>query len=136
MPSLHKPKVLDASALLTYFEDQPGAQKVTETLKRAAEEDQRLLMSVINWGEVLYVMERRHGKDKRDAAERLMDQMGLEIIDTDKELTRQAAHLKAENKLPYGDSFTAALAFIQKAELVTADRDFKSVEDKVSILWV
>lgn len=129
-------KVLDSWALLAYFEGEPAGAKITELLKEAAEKGKNLLVSVINWGEVLYVIESRYSKDKRDEVERLMNQMHLEVVDADKELTRTAAHLKATEKLPYGDSFAAALAVNRKAELVTGDKDFRAVEGKIQIHWI
>ena len=42
--------VLDASAVMTFFEDRPGADKVENLLEGAAEKQRFLLMSVVNWG--------------------------------------------------------------------------------------
>jgi predicted nucleic acid-binding protein len=129
-------KVLDSSALLAYFEDEAGSVEVTKMLQEAAEKEKNLLISVVNWGEVLYIIEMRYGSEKRGAVEHLMNQMHLEVVDADKELTRAAAHLKAAEKLPYGDAFAAALALNRKAELVTSDKDFKSVDGKIQIRWI
>ena len=46
--------VLDASALMTFFEDRPGAAKVEELIAQATEGKCELLISVVNWGEVYY----------------------------------------------------------------------------------
>lgn len=129
-------KVLDSWALLAYFEKEPGCDRVTELFKEAAEEEKDLLISVVNWGEVLYVIERKHGKEKREAIDHLMNQMHLEVVDADQTLTREAAHLKASGKLSYADCFAAALARTHKATLVTGDRDFKQVESEIKILWL
>ena len=129
-------KVLDSWALLAYFEGEESGSKVTEILKEAADKQKTLLLSVINWGEVLYVIETRYGKEKRDEIDHLMNQMHLEIVDADKELTRQAAHWKAAKKLPYADCFAAALAKIRKASLVTGDKDFKHMGDELKIDWL
>lgn len=129
-------RVLDSSGLLAYFEDEEGSQKMTEVLKEAAEKNRLLLVSVVNWGEVLYIIEMRYGLERRDQIERLMNQMHLEVVDADKELTRAAAHLKATKKLPYGDSFAAALALHRKALVVTGDKDFRRLEDIIQIEWL
>ncbi len=52
------------------------------------------------------------------------------------ELGKLAARLKAEHNLPYADCFAAALAHLKKASLVTAERDFSSVESILKIVWV
>jgi len=53
--------VLDASALMTFFDGRPGAAKVEELITSAAEGKCKLLMSVVNWGEVYYSVWRAKG---------------------------------------------------------------------------
>ena len=133
---MRKSKVLDSWAVISYFQGEPAGGKVMEMLKAASEHDQLFLISRVNWGEVLYIVEGRYGVSKRDSAEHVMDQMNLKVVELDEELTRTAAHLKAVDKLPYGDAFAAALALREKAPLVTGDKDFKAVENKISIDWI
>jgi ribonuclease VapC len=133
---LKKDKVLDSYALLAFFEGEEAGQKVREILKDAAEHDRELWLSVINWGEVLYVIERKVGKDKREDIARLMSQMHLRIADADQELTMQAASYKAKGRISYADCFAAALAKQKKAELVTGDKEFKEVETEIKINWI
>ena len=47
-------KVLDSWALIAFFEDEPAAEAVEKLLQQAADEKHKLLMSVVNWGEVYY----------------------------------------------------------------------------------
>ena len=127
--------VLDASALMTFFEDRPGAGKVEELIRLGIEGKRQLLMSVVNWGEVYYSTWRAKGPG---VARKVLDdiaQLPLEIVDADLELTRTAAELRAEHKLPYSDCFAAALAANRNASLATSDRDFTAVEKHVAILW-
>lgn len=128
--------VLDASALMTFFEDRPGAGKVEELIRLGLEGKRQLLMSVVNWGEVYYSTWRAKGPG---VARKVLDdiaQLPLEIVDADLELTRSAAELRAEHKLPYSDCFAAALAANRKASLATSDRDFAAVEKRIAILWI
>jgi PIN domain nuclease of toxin-antitoxin system len=53
--------VLDASALMTFFEDRPGADKVEDLIRLGIEGKRQLLMSVVNWGEVYYSTWRAKG---------------------------------------------------------------------------
>lgn len=129
-------KVLDSWALLAYFEGETSGSIVTEFLKESAEKEKNLLISVINWGEVLYIIEARYGNEKRDEIERLMNQMHLEIVMVDKDLTREAAHFKAMGKISYADCFAAALAKTRKAALVTGDKEFKLLETIIEIIWL
>ncbi len=129
-------KVLDSFALLAYFGGEEAGPKVRDLLKEAAEQDRELYLCVVNWGEVLYIIERRAGKEKRDEIARLMNQMHLSIIDADQEITRQAAAYKTKGGISYADCFAAALAKSKKAELVTGDKEFKEVEGDLKIHWL
>ena len=129
-------KVLDSSALVAYFEGEASGAAVSQMLKEASSKNKPLFISVVNWGEVLCVTERRNDARKRDEVEKVMEQMCLDVVSVDRNLTRAAAHIRATQKLPYGDCFAAALALDKEAELVTKDKDFKSVEDKIHIQWI
>lgn len=131
-----KQKILDSWALLAYFEGSLPGKTIMELLKETAEGKYALSITSVNWGEVLYVTWRRYGEEKKNLIESMMEQMPLEIVPADKTLTRQAAYFKAVEKLPYSDSFCAALAYLKKAELVTGDKDFKAVEGKIKIQWL
>jgi len=128
--------VLDANALMALFEDRPGAEKVQELIARAAESQDFLLMSVVNWGEVYYSYWRDRGEDVANERIRTIAQLPIEVVDVDMELTRLAAGFKARHKLPYADAFAAALALQQKATLVTHDSDFKPLARELELLWV
>ena len=127
--------VLDASALMTFFEDRPGAGKVEELIRLGLEGKRQLLMSVVNWGEVYYSTSRAKGPGVARKVLEDIAQLPLEIVDADLELTRTAAELRAEHKLPYADCFAAALAASRKASLATSDKDYASVEKDLDILW-
>jgi len=130
-----KRTVLDASALMTFFEDRPGADKVEDLIRLGVDGKRQLLMSVVNWGEVYYSLWRAKGPGVARKVLSDIAQLPLEIVDADLELTRSAAELRAGHKLPYSDCFAAALAVNRKASLATSDRDFAHVEKKLEILW-
>ena len=127
--------VLDASALMTFFENRRGAEKVQDLIHLGVEGKRQLSMSVVNWGEVYYSTWRTKGPGVARKVIEDIAQLPLEIVDADLELTRSAAELRAEHKLPYTDCFAAALAAARKASLATGDRDFAPVEKKLDILW-
>ena len=129
-------RVLDASALMAYLEKESGYEKVKESLSRAAESDKKLLMSIVNWGEVYYILVRDHGLEKAEEIMRIVETFPIELVSPDRELTKQAALYKAVKKLPYADSYAAALTKSCKGELLTTDKEFKLVEHDVKILWV
>ena len=127
-----KSYVLDANALITLFEDRPGAATVEELLRK---ETQQILMSVINWGEVYYSVWRSRGQAVAEEKIEQIAQLPIQVVDAESTLVKLAAGLKAEYNLPYADCFAAALAGQRNATLVTGDKDFRKVEKNVPILW-
>jgi ribonuclease VapC len=127
--------VLDASAVITFFEDRPGAAKVEDLLARAAERKCELLMSVVNWGEVYYSVWRAKGPGVARKVLSEIAQLPIDLIDAGYELTKLAAELHADHKLPYADCFAAALAANRKASLATSDADFAKLERHLNLLW-
>ena len=129
-------KVLDAYALMVYFEREAGYEKIKEILAAAAEKDDFLLMTAVNYGEVYYSVLRECGQAKADEIDRIIDTFPVDIIDVDKDLARVAGKFKAFKKMSYADCMAAALAKLHKAELITGDREFKEVEKEIKICWV
>jgi predicted nucleic acid-binding protein len=131
-----KRMVLDASALISYFENRPGGDVVEEVLSGCIDGKTELIMSMVNWGEVYYSAWRAGGEDgaRRLAAE--ISQFPIQLIDADFELTKSAAVLHAKYNLPYADCFAAALSKDWKAELVTGDRDFEMVHSEIKIQFL
>jgi predicted nucleic acid-binding protein len=127
--------VLDASAVMTFFENRPGADKVEELIHLGVAGKRQLFMSVVNWGEVYYSTWRAHGLGVARKILEDISQLPIEIADADLDLTRIAAELRADHKLPYTDCFAAALAAHRKASLASSDQDFAAVEKKLDILW-
>lgn len=127
--------VLDASALMTFFEDRPGAAQVEELIHLAIEGKRELLMIVVNWGEVYYSVWRAKGPGVAQKVLAEIAQLPIELVDADYALTKCAAEFRAQHKLPYADCFAAALAANTKASLITNDHDFAHVEKQVTILW-
>ena len=129
-------KVLDSWALLAFFKDEPAGLAVEELIHKASAEKIRLLLSVVNWGEVYYGMWRAGGEKAAQDAARDISRLPIELVDADLHLTRQAATYKATHKMSYADAFAAALAKEKKAELVTGDSEFKPLEKEIKINWL
>lgn len=129
-------KVLDSYALIAFLENEAGADKVAEYLKSARDHDKPLYMSVVNWGEVYYILTRVTDKETALEAMRTIETLPIEIIMADKEITMIAAEFKANNKMSYADCFAAALATVKKAELITGDKEFKQVERDMKVVWI
>ncbi len=128
--------VLDASAVMAFFEDRPGAEKVEELIGLAVQGKRELLMSVVNWGELYYSVWRTKGREAAQKVLAEIAQLPIEILDVDLELTKLAAEFRAQHKLPYADCFAAALARNQKAALACSDPDFTLVRHEINLFVV
>lgn len=128
--------VLDSFALLAHLEGENRGEKVTEILKRAHSGKVILYLSVINLGEVYYITMKERGNEKAEEAIMLIGQLPIKIVDADKDLTIEAAKLKAKYPVAYADCFASALAIKKNIRLITGDPEFKRLEKEVKIVWI
>lgn len=126
--------VLDANALVGFFEDREGtAGKVERLLADALLREVPLLMSAVNLGEVFYVTWRRHGEAAAREGEARLRELPIAVIAVDRERASRAAALKQKHNLGYSDAFAAELALERSAWLVTADPEFSKVGKALSV---
>ena len=128
--------VLDAHALIVYLEREAGFETVRRWLSRSLTEAEPLPMTVVNLGEVLYIVRREQGAEKAAQIEAVVDTLPIEIVDVDLDLTREAARFKAAGGLSYADCFAAALASQRGTSLLTGDREFEAVAGQIRVEWL
>jgi predicted nucleic acid-binding protein len=128
--------VLDANAILDYVENGPGAAKVERLLTDPVREPTLLLVSVLNWGEVFYLLWQRVGEEKARRTLTSLLRLHLRIVPVDLDQALRAGEIKAVHKIPYVDCIAAALATLRQATLVTSDRDFEKLGRQFPILWI
>jgi ribonuclease VapC len=128
--------VLDSYALIAFFEDEPGADDVHKLLLAAEKGKARLLMSVVNLGEVWYAIARAVDAATADRYTSEIRGMAIEVMDAGWELTRRAALFKAKGGLAYADCFAAALACKYGAALMTGDHEFERLKGEIEIQWM
>ena len=129
-------KILDSHALMIFLEKEDGFEKIESFFIDAIQNGNNLLMTTINYGEICYIVLRECGQVKLNEIEKIIETLPIDIIDVDINLARQAARFKAIKKISYADCFAAALAKINKGEIITGDKEFKVLEDQINILWV
>lgn len=128
--------VLDSYPLLAYFQDEPAADRVEQLLEAARREEASLYLSLINLGEVAYIIERRYGQGRWHAVQTLIDRWPVQVVGIDRERVLNAAHIKAYYPISYADAFAVALAQELDAPVLTGDPEFHKVEDMVQVLWL
>lgn len=128
--------VLDAYALMVFLEDEAGADRVRELILQAEQNELRLMMSIVNLGEVWYSIARATTPETAESYVQQIRGMAIEFLNANWEMTRQAATFKAIGGLSYADCFAAAAARLNQAELVTGDKEFLVLEKDVQINWL
>ena len=128
--------LLDSFALLVYLNDEAGGGRVQEVLALTKNYKCRLVMSLINLGEVLYITERTRGLPAAQTVQALVESLPLELLETSRDLILDAAHIKASHALSYADAFAVASAMRENAIILTGDPEFQSVGDLVEVEWL
>ncbi len=124
--------VLDASAILRYTDKEPGYKRVRELFQQAAKGEAELLLSAVNWGEIVGALYKRVGMMRARTIAGSLAVLPITIVPVDTAYAEAAAIFKCDFKVPYADAFAGALTLARtspprRATLVTADYDFKSI---------
>lgn len=130
------PLVLDAHALMAFLEKEPGYAKIGQYFAAAMDKDDPLLMTTVNYGEVYYIILRECGPGKTQEIENIILTLPIQIVDVALDLAREAARFKALKNISYADCFAAGLAKLRRATLLTGDREFKTLEKEINIVWI
>ncbi len=128
--------VLDSYALLSHFQDESGRGRIVELLEQAQRGKCRLLLSLINLGEICYLIERRQGLRDVHLVLAAIDSLPIEVIAADRDAVFAAAHLKTNYPISYADAFAAAAAQTHSAILLTGDPEFKALDSIIQIEWM
>ena len=128
--------LLDSFAVLAYLNAEPGGNRVREILELANDGHCRIVMSIINFGEVLYITERGRGLPAAQIVQALVESLPVELVEASRDLILDAAHLKASHPLSYADALATATAIQENATILTGDPEFRSVKDLVKLEWL
>ncbi|HWR14465.1 MAG TPA: type II toxin-antitoxin system VapC family toxin [Terriglobales bacterium] len=128
--------VLDASAVLRFLDNEPGALEVERLIKDAAIGAHDLLMSAANWGEVFYIVLKAHGVVSAENIENRFQSLPINVLSVDPIVAREAAEFRFRFKVPFADSFAGALALRNNATLITADNDFRVVGNALKVSFL
>jgi ribonuclease VapC len=133
---LTKSVIFDSFAILKYYQDEPGADRVEKLLRSAQGGQIEALMSEINLGEVYYLTIRRIGLEPaKENLEKLLH-LPIIIISPSSELIMKAAEIKAQYAISYADCFAVATAKLYSGSIITGDPEFKKIEHLVPVDWI
>ena len=97
----------------------------------------RFYISAVNLGEVYYIILRERGMEVAKLVESELNLAhNIHVIDATWERAKMAGEFKARGGISYADCFAAALAVEKNAPLLTGDREFERIIDKIQIVWI
>ncbi len=128
--------VLDSFALLAYLEKESGGAAVEEILAACDQAAAESWLSIVNFGEVLYITEREQGLQAAQKVVAAIDQLPVNVVEADRSQTFAAAHIKAHYAVSYAGAFAIALAQEVEGQVVTGDPEFEKIEAIVPVRWL
>jgi len=129
---------LDSYALLAYLEGEAGRPRVKELMSGAESGRYSLYLSLINLGEVLYIIERERGLVAAQRVLAAVDQLPLRVVPVSRAEVLAAAHIKACYPISYADAFAVVTAQDYHCVLLTGDPEFRVVatEGLITVEWL
>jgi len=126
--------VLDSSAVLRFIDKEAGADRVRAVFRAFADGQAEVRISAVQWGEVAGNLRKRLGALAQNRILESLMQLQPEIVPASAERAVRAAELRVDRKLAYADAFALDLAMDSVDQvLITADYDFKAVDDLARI---
>jgi uncharacterized protein len=126
--------LLDSWAVLAYLkQEQPADSRVIALLEQAKQGAARLLMSIINLGEVYYSVGRLKGEDLAEQILADLRLLPVEILPVDEATVFTAARWKMCYPLSYADAFAAAAAEQHHATILTGDPELLALTERLKI---
>jgi len=132
-------KVLDSWAVLAWLKDQPPAADVVEAIWQEAREGNiRLLINIINLGEVFYIAAKVREIELAELILEELQKLPFEIYPVSNSLVIDAARIKGQYAISYADAFAVVTAQKEGATLVTGDPELKALVGRgiVAIEWI
>lgn len=128
--------VFDSFALLAFLQGEAGMTRVKQIFLQAGSGTARVLLSRINLGEILYIIEREQGLPQARKALAYIQSLPIELLMVTPAAVLHAAHLKANYRIAYADAFAATAAHQQRATLLTGNPEFNSLTHLITIEWL
>ncbi len=109
--------------------------KIRSLIGQSTIVEMRLLVNIINLGEVFYILGRRKGEQEAKETIDEIKENHLEIIPVSNSLVFKAASIKMNHLIAYADAFAIATAMTQEGSLLTGDPELKDARD-IPIIWI
>lgn len=121
--------VLDTSALMSLIEDEKGADRVEQVLRK-----EQVWIPWIVLLETVYITRQEQGEEEANRRYALIKQLPVTVIwEVDEPILLTAARFKANFHVSLADAVIAACAFSKKAVLLHKDPEFEALNGQVRL---
>jgi predicted nucleic acid-binding protein len=121
---------LDSSALLTFWNDEPGAENVEEILRGRG----LSFISFMTVMECRYRLWKQAGRVKAEEFSGYLELLPVAVVETNQAILDLAVEIKAGHSLSVVDSWIIATAIHTESILVHKDPEFERVKGRVRLL--
>lgn len=128
--------VLDAAALLSLLKDDAGAPRVRGALEKAAAKGDVVHMSEVAYADVKCDVLKKMGEEYWPAIALEMTALPIEFHQVDRATSELAGSFRAAQNIQLSDAFSAALAKLIRAELITFGRDYGAVGSQIKVTGI
>jgi predicted nucleic acid-binding protein len=132
MPTAAPKFVLDTSALISFKENEPGADDVDRILREAGPKH-LVYVSFMTLMEFFYIVQQEQGESTARRSYLELKQLPLHVVESDEELGLAAARIKASHRLSVADAWVAATAERLGAILVHKDPEFEPLQRTLTL---
>jgi len=115
--------------------ERDSEDKIRSLIGQSTIVEMRLLVNIVNLGEVFYILGRRKGKQEAKETIDEIKENRLKIVPVSNSLVFKAASIKMNHLIAYADAFAIATAMTQEGSLLTGDPELKDVRD-IPIIWI
>jgi predicted nucleic acid-binding protein len=126
--------VLDTSALITFIENEEGADTIESILLKAIEKLATVYISVATSIELFYISLQEQGMGVAEERITLLENLPITVLDISYEDMKIIGTLKANYKISFADSCIAAIAKLNSAILVHKDPEYNQLDTEVKQL--
>ena len=126
--------LLDSWAILAYLKKEcPADERVLELLEEAHENKVRLFLSIMNLGEIYYLVGREKGEKTAQYTLEEIKHLPIEILSVAEKDVLSATHWKMQYSMAYADAFAVSAAQKHHATLLTGDPEILALVDFLDI---
>jgi predicted nucleic acid-binding protein len=121
--------VLDTSALITFIEKEPGAERVRQVIR-----EETIIIPWIVLLEVVYISERELGKLEAHTRYAMLKSLNARFLwEADESTLLTAANIKSHHRLSLADSIIAAITIQHHATLLHKDPEYTCLHSKLML---